>query len=265
MEDILGSNQKASFNNERYLLSGCQVVVTRPQTQSRSFIEKLEQIGAQVIIAPTIEVVPIEENSAVISKICKSISDYDWIIFTSANAVDYFMDFVDDIRSFGSTRIACIGSGTSKALSKYKLVADFIPNSFVAEDLLESFPLVSPLHKGKVLLPRSAQARDVLPEGLKAMGWQVQDIDIYKVIKPRVSQETLNRAQDADVITFTSPSCVDNYLELSKLKQITASIVCIGPVTAEHVKNKGLELAAVAKDHSVDGLVEAVCSIWKQK
>lgn len=265
MEDIVGSKQKTSFNNEQYLLSHCRVVVTRPEKQSRSLIEKLEQIGAQVIIAPTIEVVPIRENSAFIAQICQSISDYDWVIFTSANAVDYFMEFVEDVDSFSSTKIACIGSATSKALNRYNLMADLIPKNFVAEDLLESFPFVTALDKGKILFPRSAQARDVLPKGLKAKGWHVQGVDVYRVVKPQLSKEVLDRAQVGDVITFTSPSSVDNYLELTNTKQITASIVCIGSVTAEHVRSKGLKPAAVAQDHSVEGLIEAICSTWKQK
>ena len=129
-----------------------------------------------------------------------------------------------------------------------------MPPSFVAESLLEAFPP----GPGRVLLPRAAAARAVLPDGLRAKGWEVDVVEAYRAERVPPSEEQLLAARGADAITFTSSSTVTGFLESAGREAVPPVVACIGPVTAETARSCGLTVDIVADAHTIGGLVDAL-------
>ena len=153
-------------------------------------------------------------------------------------------------------QVAAIGPGTAGALRRFGVVADLVPERFVAEAVADAFPRGA----GRVLLPRAAIARDVLPDSLRAKGWQVDVVEAYRTAAAEPSAAALAEAGKADAITFTSSSTVTNYLQVAGLGAVPPVVVCIGPVTAETAGAAGLHVDVVAAEHTIDGLVQALVS-----
>jgi uroporphyrinogen III methyltransferase/synthase len=163
-----------------------------------------------------------------------------------------------DGRDLGGVRIAAIGPGTAEVLRAANLVADLVPGRFVAEALLDVFPRPHDGYEGRVLLARAAVARDVLPEGLRAAGWHVDVVPAYRTVTAAPDPDAIERAATADIITFTSSSTVDRYLELAGAERVPAIVACIGPITAATARDRGLHVDIEADVHSMDGLVDAI-------
>src|SRR5207245_8781764 len=168
--------------------------------------------------------------------------EYTWIVFTSANAVERFCRLLHDARAFAGASVAAIGPGTSEALHRYGVVPDLVPPEFVAESLVEAFPKGG----GRVLLPRAAVARAVLPEGLAAKGWEVDKVEAYRTEAVRPSDALLAEVGKADAVTFSSSSTVTGFLEVAGLAAVPPLVACIGPVTAETARHHGLHVDTVA-------------------
>ena len=243
---------------ERRPLFGRRVVVTRARADASGLSERLRSLGAGVVELPVIEVAGPADGGAGLRRAAVDLAAgrYRWVVFTSPRAVERLVPLLRDARSFGPARIAAIGPGTSAALAGHRLVADLVPDEFVAEALLEAFPCGA----GDVLLPRAAVAREVLPQGLAAKGWTVDVVEAYRtgVASPR--PEDLAAAAAADAITFTASSTVTNYLAAAGRANVPPLVVCIGPVTAATAVGAGLRVDVVAAEHSIDGLVTALLS-----
>lgn len=226
-------------------LFGRRVVVTRARAQASSLVDKLRALGAETIELPTIEIVgeplPALEPAS-----------YDWVAFTSVNAVERVFAGLRDARSFGAAHVAAVGPGTAAALATRGIVADLVPDSAVAEALVEAFPTGA----GRVLLPQAAAARPVLADGLRAKGWQVDVVEAYRTVPARPTDDALAAAAKADAIAFTSSSTVTSWLALGAA--LPPVVACIGPVTAATAAEHGVPVSVVATEHTVDGLVEAV-------
>ncbi|MGH9127249.1 MAG: uroporphyrinogen-III C-methyltransferase, partial [Acidimicrobiales bacterium] len=166
---------------ERRPLFGRRVVVTRARADASELSEQLTALGADVVELPTIEIVDPADGGVELRYAAVELTDgrIDWVVFTSPRAVERFLPLLHDARSFGTAQIAAIGPGTAAALAKFSLVADLVPPEFVAESLVEAFPSPPPAG-GRVLLPRAASARNVLPAGLAALGWQVTVVEAYR-------------------------------------------------------------------------------------
>lgn len=238
-------------------LFGRRVVVTRARDQSSSLVEELRRLGAEAIELPSIVIGDPDDGGVALRSAAASVADYDWVVFTSVNGVERFLPLVRDSRSFGSASVAAIGPGTADALARWHLKADLVPERFVAESLLEAFP-PPPVTEGRVLLPRAAVARDVLPVGLRAAGWQVDVVDAYRTRLATPSAEALAAAHSADVVTFTSSSTVTNYLEVAGLDAVPSRVACIGPVTAATAREHGLTVDIEAEVHTIPGLLDAL-------
>ncbi|MBV8693056.1 MAG: uroporphyrinogen-III synthase, partial [Actinobacteria bacterium] len=182
------------------------------------------------------------------------VGQFDWVVFTSVNTVERFLPLLRDARDLGDVAIAAIGPGTTGALARFNLVPDLVPERFVAESLLDAFPSAT----GRVLLPRAAVARDVLPEGLTAKGWHVEVVEAYRTVAGDVAPDVLAAARAADAITFTSSSTVTLYLEVAGRDAVPPLVVCIGPITAQTARDHGLTVDAEAEEHSIPGLVDTV-------
>jgi uroporphyrinogen-III synthase len=223
-------------------LTGRTIVVTAPGRLAA----RLADLGAAVVDAPVIAI----EGCAPAGV---EVSAYDWVVFTSANAV---LHFCPDVSVPGTGRsgqnIAAVGPATADALRARGATVDLVPDEAVAESLVAAFPD----GPGRVLLPQAEGARPVLADGLRAKGWDVDVVVTYRTVAVALTDAQRNAARGADAIAFTSSSTVTNYLDAGG--PIPALVVCIGPVTADTAAERGLAVAAVADPHTVDGLIAAL-------
>jgi uroporphyrinogen III methyltransferase / synthase len=241
----------------RYPLSGRTVAVTRARAQASGLARRLEELGATVIQAPIIRIQPIEGPAP-------DLSPYDLICFTSPNGVEALFERLmkgahspRDARSLAGARVAAIGSSTARALAEHGLLADIVSKRFVAESLVEALADVPVEH---ALVARAKEARDVLPDALRARGAQVDVLDLYETLAEPLSPRALAAARAADYITFTSSSTVRFFLDAAGDGGLSPStrIVSIGPVTSETLREHGLEPHIEADDHDIDGLIQAL-------
>jgi uroporphyrinogen III methyltransferase/synthase len=244
---------------ERRPLFGRRVVVTRARHQASALSERLRALGAQAVEIPTIRIAPPADGGTALAAAAGRLAagGYDWVVFTSANAVDRTLGALRDARSLGTTRVAAIGPGTTAELARRSLIPDLVPARSVAEGLLEVWP--APGDAGhRVLLPRAEMGRDVFPAGARAAGWHVDVVPAYRTEAEAVSSRTVQAATGADAICFTSASTVDNYLAVAGRDAVPPVVACIGPATAARAAERGLAVTVVADDHSITGLVAAL-------
>jgi uroporphyrinogen III methyltransferase / synthase len=234
-------------------LFGRRVVVTRARAQASSLVDKLRALGAETVELPTIAIVDSEPLSGA------GLSTYDWVVFTSVNAVDRLFRELRDARSFGSARVAAVGPGTAAALAARGVVADLQPPSAVGESLVEAFPIGD---GGRVFLPQAAAARPVVADGLRAKGWEVDVVEAYRTVPARPSPEALAAAAKADAIAFTSSSTVTSWLALDA--PLPPIVACIGPVTAATAAENGVAVSVVAAEHTLDGLAAALAAAFRR-
>jgi uroporphyrinogen III methyltransferase/synthase len=239
-------------------LFGRRVIVTRAREQASGLLERLHELGAATVELPVIEIAEPADGGAALREAAGRVADYDWVAFTSANAVRRFFAAVgqtgSDTRALSGVRVAAIGPGTADALSAAGVRADLVPGRFVAESLLDAFPP----GPGRVLLPRAAVARDVLPAGLAEGGWSVDVVEAYRTVVGRPAPEALAAAATAHAVTFTSSSTVTNYLAVAGDLPVPPVVACIGPVTADTARAAGLTVDVVAAEHTIEGLVTAL-------
>ena len=228
--------------------------------QASELTGRLEALGAEVIELPAIDIEDPDDGGAALRRAANGIHNYDWLVLTSANGARRLLAELHDARALGGVKVAAIGPGTADALLRGNVRADLVPDRFVAEALLDAFPSPPGDRTGRVLLARAAVARDVLPEGLRERGWTVDVVDAYKTVAAAPSREQVEAAATADLITFTSSSTVERYLEVAGREDIPAKVACIGPVTAGTARAHGLRVDIEAQVHSIEGLVDAIVS-----
>jgi len=253
-------------------LFGKRIVITRPEDQAAGFISDLSELGAQCLLFPTIKIIP-PANWKELDSAIGDLSRYDWILFTSVNGVKYFFERLHfakrDARHLKGIKIGAIGPGTAAALMDMGTNPDLVPDQYMAEGVVEK--LEESLLDGKrVLLPRTVIARDYIPKKLKKLGAVVDVVEAYQTVQPEYSQDHLVKLfKDGtiDMITFTSPSTVDNFLALfegrSIIKEILkAKVACIGPITAQRATEKGLKVIIVPDEYTVDALTRAIVEFY---
>ena len=243
---------------ERRPLFGKRVVVTRTREQASQLAVALRDAGAEPVEVPVIELVDPADEGAALSTAARVLGSYDWVVLTSPNGAGRLLEMVasygGDARWFAGTRIAAIGPGTAAVLAERGLRADLVPERFVAEALLEAMPD----GPGRVLLARAEVARDVLPDGLRARGWDVDVVDAYRTLPASRTDDALTALAGADVVTFTSASTVGRFVEAFGVDAVPPIVACIGPVTAEAARARGLTVDVEAPTHTIDGLVAAL-------
>ena len=246
-------------------LFGKRVLVTRTREQAGTLARLLTEEGARPIELPTIAITPVDDLSTLDAAL-RDVQAYQWLLFTSANAVDLVFERLKgqgcDARALGGVQVGAIGPGTAAALQAHGVRADYVPTEFVSEALATG--IRERLGPGdRVLLPRAAGGRDVLPRELRASGATVVEAPIYRAAPPPLAGERARNAlrEGVDVVTFTSSSTVRNLVELldgdvTLLRDLT--IACIGPVTASAAAELGLHVDVTAREYSVPGLVRAL-------
>jgi uroporphyrinogen III methyltransferase/synthase len=249
---------------ERLPLFGRRIVVTRAAGQADELGEQLADLGAAVIEMPTIEIRPAADTSALDAAIAR-LASYDWLIFTSVNGVRFFLDRLDaspsDLRSLPA-RVCAIGPATRRAVERLRLKVDLMGEEYVAESLVEAFHGIDLAGK-RVLLPRAAVARDVLPAALSGLGANVDVVEAYRTTVPdnlaSVAAEVFSAEPKPDWITFTSSSTVRNFVRAAGVASLEGvKAASIGPVTTATAKQLGVPIAVEAREFTTAGLVEAI-------
>ncbi|MBQ7585089.1 MAG: uroporphyrinogen-III C-methyltransferase [Desulfovibrionaceae bacterium] len=248
-------------------LFGQTIVVTRAREQASDLAKSLEAYGAEVIQCPTIAIQKLEDQTELKTAL-KNLAHYQWLIFTSANSVKIFFEELAaqnlDARSLYPLKICTIGPGTKETLANYGLRCDLMPKRFVAESVVEAFleKFGDNLGHLKILLPRAAKARDILPESLAKHGAKVQVIPVYKTVAADEGKEqVLQRLEEKTLscITFTSTSTVQNFLKIVKPEVLNqhkeVKLAAIGPITAKALQDNGLSCDLQPSTYTIEALV----------
>lgn len=249
-------------------LFGKKVVVTRARAQASRLVEAINELGGEAIEFPSI-VIQKEENLSSLYNAFEHLDSYNWIIFTSVNAVDIFFAELRkqelDIRSLYGSNICAIGPATCKSLEKRGLKVEFIPEEYRAEGILQE--LEDRVKKGEwVLLPRARGARAVLPDTLRQWGVHVNEVILYEAVPAgRVSKARINDILEGrvDYLTFTSSSTVRNFVKMIGRDNVLrvnnkVKVAGIGPVTAETARSLGFAVDIMAEVYTIDGLLKAI-------
>jgi uroporphyrinogen III methyltransferase/synthase len=267
---------------EKKPMFGHRILSTREHLEG---FEPLEELGAEIIEFPTIEIVP-PESYEELDKSIEQLETYDWLIFTSRNGVKFFFKrFFEkdrDIRDLKGIKICAIGTKTAKEIKKYGLKTDLIPDEFRAEGLIEAFTTPQPplakrgiegwaLRGMRFLLPRAEKAREIFPEKVRKLGGVIDVPVAYRTIKPESRGKRLRRFLKEgriSIATFTSAATFNNFREImgkdadELLKGVTIAV--IGPVTAKAVENAGLGVDIMPKEATIEAMMKEIIK-WATK
>lgn len=255
---------------EKRPLFGKRIIVTRAREQASGFLKVLNALGAECIEFPTIRIVPPESWTA-LDRAIAELETYQWLLFSSVNGVKYFLERMTfhgkDVRDIKGLKIGAIGPKTAEVWNNMGIVPDLIPDEYRAEALAECFKKLGVKHT-RILFPRAALAREILPEELRNMGAEVDVVEAYRTVRPEngtgLVKEMLSTGS-VDVVTFTSSSTVTNFVEMFRsegkkfldwMKSVT--VACIGPITANTAQENGLSVGIVAPEYTVDGLAKTI-------
>jgi uroporphyrinogen III methyltransferase/synthase len=269
--EVVALRDKANWFENLPLL-GKRILVTRTREQASDLVRLLERRGAYCLECPTIEV-HWPKDLRPLDQAINSLSGFDWVIFSSTNAVRFFFERLFklgfDLRALGNIRIAVVGAGTGKAISALHLNSDVMPDDFRAEGLIQAFSEIGVSGK-RILIPRAEKAREILPSRLSELGAEVSLVTTYVTLAPKINSEILEILEHEiiDVLTFTSSSTVKNFFHLLSddlRNQILdqAKVACIGPITARTAKAFGLEVTVQPDKFTIPSLVSAIEDFFK--
>ena len=254
-------------------LLGKRIVVTRAREQASDLVRQLSDLGADCLEYPTIKIVPAADLNP-LDEALKNLSAYDWIVFTSVNGVKYFFDRLfetdRDVRALHNLRTAAIGPATAERMFQFGLKSDIIPKNYRAESVVEAFRKHK-LDGKKILLPRAAEARPVLPVELRNMGAEVDEVTAYLTEKVSDNADLLVKQLEdktIDLITFTSSSTVKNFKSLlppDKFHQLIdgVTIASIGPITTDTAVQLGFKVDITAESYTIPGLCEVILKYYR--
>lgn len=274
--DVVGLRSQLNWF-ETQPLFGKRIVVTRARAQASDFIQALSLLGADCIEFPTIQVIPPETWDPVDQAI-RDLTTYDWILFTSINGVTFFLKRLNaagrDIRDLQGIKIGAIGPKTAGAWEDVGIRVDLMPEEYRAEAVVEAFRQAG-VHRTKILIPRAAKAREILPGALREMGAEVDVVPVYRTTRPdddtgRVKR--LLREGAVDMVTFTSSSTVTNFTGMfdavsPDLQQWMESVTvaCIGPITAKTAQDNGFSVTVIPEDYTIQGLTRSIAAYFSSR
>ncbi|MDT4969808.1 MAG: uroporphyrinogen methyltransferase / synthase [Acidobacteriota bacterium] len=261
-------------------LSGRTIVITRARAKAEGLASDLERLGARVVICPTIEIVE-PESYALLDQALENLYGYDWLIFTSVNAVDHFFRRAEalgrDVSEMDELRVCAIGEATSVRLREARVHVDVVPEQFRAEGILAALESYlggrDKLNHLNFLMPRAAVARDFLPDALEDAGARVDVVPAYRTVRPDTADrgriEALLAGGGVDCITFTSSSTVSNFAQLfdtTDLSHVLKGVVvaCIGEVTAATATDLGLRTDILPSESTVASLTLAIADYYSK-
>jgi uroporphyrinogen III methyltransferase/synthase len=248
-------------------LFGRNIVVTRDAIGNADFAAKIISRGGNPVKFATIKIKPLTEKNDFLRALSK-ISDFDWIIFTSANGVNIFFEALQalgkDARIFSSSKIAAIGRQTAEKLSEFGIKADFVPDVFTGKQLGKQLLCISDLRGKKILLLRSQRASEELIEVLEQAGSEVLNTPVYDIVQQKSECdwliERIGRGE-IDWLTFASPSAAQAFFEQIPVRIVNSAnvkVASIGPTTSEQLAKLGVKVDVTAKEHTIDGLLDAI-------
>jgi uroporphyrinogen III methyltransferase/synthase len=243
-------------------LFGKRVLVTRPAHQADDFAQRLWEVGAEPLVAPTIAIGPPDDPQPARDAVAR-VREYDWVVFTSRNGVEAFFDTLGelgrDVRAFGDVKIAAIGPKTAEGLANRGIRVDLIPPTFVNEAVAEE--LLARTDRGtRVLIYRAQEAREVLQDSLREHGRVVDVVAAYRT-RYVTDSGVADAAARAHIVTFTSSSTVEGFLHaVPDGAGVLADkiVACIGPITARTARDAGIRVDVTADEFTVDGLLRAL-------
>jgi uroporphyrinogen III methyltransferase/synthase len=255
-------------------LAGKTVVVTRPAGQAAALAEPLAELGADVILAPTIRIVPRALDDEVVRIVLNELPEYRLILFTSANSVEAFLGYFAELglpaTAMAGACVAAIGPATRAALEAAGAGCDVMADDFIAEGLLDALARAGAAPAGvRVLLPRAREARDVVPDALRAQGARVDVLPVYDTVAAARLPVAAAQIEAASYITFTSGSTARRFAELMQeerprrtlAQRLAGARLCsIGPATSEVLHELGLPVAVEAPEHTAAGLAAAIAA-----
>jgi len=242
-----------------------KVLITRPRAQADDFAEKLRTAGFDPVFFPVIEIQPVENNTA-LERAIANIHKYDWVVFTSVNAVDVFLQTIRVKHASPLPKIAAIGPKTAEALRKHNIEPDFVPEEYIGEAIMSGLGDV----KGKwILLPRAEIARQELPKAISKAGGIAHEIVVYKTLPAEVDTNGLDALKSGmDIITFTSVSTVENFIAITRQHKLdplnlpnNPIFACIGPITEQAAKKEGFNNLIIAEEYTTDGMIKAINNV----
>jgi uroporphyrinogen III methyltransferase / synthase len=266
---------------EKKPMFGHRVLITREHSGG---FEALEELGAEVIQFPTIEIAPPEKWDE-LDRAIDTIESYDWLIFTSSNGVKYFFGRLfekgRDIRELKGLKICAIGDKTAASIGKFGIRVDLIPESFNAEGLVEAFikevksesavNASEGLKGTRFLLPRAEVAREIFPDKVRELGGLIDVPVAYRAVKPDMHGKRLRRFLKEGritIATFTSAATFNNFREILKEEADEllegVAIAVIGPVTARAVEKAGLKVQIMPKESTVEAMADEIIK-WAAK
>lgn len=252
-------------------LSGRRVLVTRPQQENDRLQALLAAHDAQVVRFPVVAILPDAGGLARLDLALQQVETYDWIVFTSQNAVALFCERLGELGSAGSSRIrakiAAIGPVTARALEENGLVADVVPQQFTG-DAIPS--VMGQLHGKRILVPRARGAREEMISQMAQQGATVDEILLYQAVTSLPEPTAwVELGKGVDYVSFTSASAVHGLFALlgifAQPLLSGAVVACIGPVTAGALAGYGERAQVVASLHTAEGLVQAMAAYGQQK
>ncbi len=256
------------MTDERKPLAGRRVVVTRPRPQASQFREWLEAQGAEAVSFPAIRIVPPPDPTP-LARAAADVRSFDWLVFTSVNGVERFWGALEaaglGAGALAGARVAAIGPATAAALRERGVRVDVVPERYVAESVVDALAAAGNLRARRVLLPRAAGAREVLPERLTQLGALVTEVEAYRAVADSGQTTDLRErlaSGTIDAVTFTSSSTVRSFVEAVGCELGGAAVACIGPVTAATARELGLPVTVVAAEHTIPGLEAALLELF---
>lgn len=265
--EVVSMREKLNwFENKPFF--GKRVLVTRTREQASRLSETIHALGGEPVEYPTISIAE-PDDYATMDRAIQEIESFDWIIFTSVNGVVSFFKRLrhhrQDVRSLHRARLCAIGPKTREALENYGLLVETVPGEYRAEEIVRE--LQDKIASGdRVLLPRAAIARKVLPEALTAMGAVVTEIPAYRTLTGGGASGQITdmlQRKEIQVITFTSSSTVQNFVKILDVPNLSAllegiTVACIGPITADTARDLGVKVDVVAGEYTIEGLVKSI-------
>jgi uroporphyrinogen III methyltransferase / synthase len=259
-------------------LFGKRVLVTRPREQAPELVDRLEAMGAEAIEAPMIRIVP-PEDFGPLDDACANAGRYDWIVFSSVNAVDAFFERLlsgpRDLRALRDAKLCGVGPATAERFAHYRLKADLTPQEYRAEGMVRALSEAADVRGMKILLPRADIGRDLVADELRKQGAEVTDVIAYRTVavegeregEPDIYRMLLERR--IDVVTFTSGSAVRAFVHLlgaepaADLLSATA-VAAIGPVTAEAAAQLNIKTTIMPAAYTIPALVDAIVEYFQK-
>lgn len=272
--DVVKLRSKLNWFEQRPLF-GQRMVVTRSREQAGPFAKQLRDLGADVLEIPVIKSAPPANHADIVDALLE-LNAYDWLVFTSPNGVTAFFDLFfkrfQDLRDIGGVRLAAVGPATAAKLRELHLQVDLMPDEALGAKIAKAFSKFESLENLRVCLLRAEVANQDLPEALEALGAIVDDVAVYRTEAetedPTGAGQVLLET-GADWITFTSGSTVEHFHARFKLPELLkkfpkTKLATIGPETSKALQTLGLKPAVEAKEHTADGLVEALLKAAKR-